>query len=205
MNDGALSVGSFEDFAEWPETAGLDILFLHCAGPQGDGEGSNFLTRFLRAHLEPHCKVLIPHMPDPEDPHYKPWKKKLERLLRDRGDRELFIVGHSLGASVALKYLSEKPPMKAIAGLFLIGAVYWGLDDWKVSEYSFERNFHRHLGYIPNIFFYHSKDDAVVPVSHLWHFAVALPDARIREFEHEGHLYVKGIPQLLADIKSVKK
>jgi len=101
--------------------------------------------------------------------------------------------------------LSEKPPMKSIAGLFLIGAVYWGLENWKVQEYSFVKNFQRRLGYIPNIFFYHSKDDTVVPVSHLWRFAIALPDARIRESDHEGHLYVKGIPQLITDIKSVKR
>jgi len=204
MNDGVVSASAGELIAV-PEATGIDILFLHCAGPQGNGEGSNFLTQYLRAHFEPHCKVLIPPLPDPEAPHYKPWKKTLERLLRERGDRQVYIVAHSMGASVALKYLSEKPPMKAIAGLFLIGTVYWGLENWKVREFSFERNFQRHLEYIPNIFFYHSKDDAVVPVSHMWHFAEALPNAGIREFEHEGHLYEKGIPQLVADIKSATR
>jgi uncharacterized protein len=182
-----------------------NILFLPCAGPQGAGEGSDFLARFLRGQLHPGCKLLIPDMPDPEDPHYKPWKRKLEHALRDHGEGKLFIIGHSLGASVVLKYLSEKPPVKSIAGLSLISAVYWGLENWEVAEYRFEKDFQRRLNYIPNIFFYHSKDDTVVPVSHLWHFAVALPDASIRQFEHEGHLYVKGIPKLVEDIKSVKK
>ena len=181
-----------------------DILFLPCAGPQGTGEGSDFLARFLRGQLQPGCKLLIPDMPDPEDPHYTPWKRKFEGALRDHGEGKLLIIGHSLGASVALKYLSEEPPVKSIAGLFLISAVYWGLENWEVAEYRFEKDFQRHLNYIPNIFFYHSKDDTVVPVSHLWHFAVALPDAAIRQFEHEGHLYVKGIPKLVEDIKSVK-
>jgi predicted alpha/beta hydrolase family esterase len=148
---------------------------------------------------------MIPAMPDLEAPHYKPWKKELERTLRDYGDRKLFVVGHSIGASVALKYLSEKPPMKSIVGLFLIGAVFWGLKNWEVNEYSFEHGFHRHLQYIPHIFFYHSKDDAVVPVSHLWHFAVALPEAKIRQSDHEGHLYVNGIPALIDDINSIKE
>lgn len=142
-------------------------------------------------------------MPDLEAPHYKPWKKQFERTLRDYGDEKLLVVGHSLGASVALKYLSERPPMKSIAGLFLIGAVYWGLKDWEVNEYCYEQNFQKHLTYIPNIFFYHSKDDAVVPVSHLWQFAQALPDAKIRQLDHEGHLYGNGIPALLEDINSI--
>ena len=181
----------------------FDVLLLPCAGPQGTGEGSDFLLRFLRGQLEPECRVFMPEMPDPEQPHYKPWKKTFERILRDQGDKQLLIVGHSLGASVALKYLSEKPPVKSVAGLFLVGAVYWGLENWNVGEYIFEQNFQRHLRYIPNIFFYHSKDDEVVPVSHMWHFAVSLPDASIRQFEHEGHLYVNGIPKLVEDIKSV--
>ncbi|MEJ1239980.1 alpha/beta hydrolase [Chryseolinea sp. T2] len=179
------------------------ILFLTSAGPQGNGEGSDFLVKFLRGNLQAGTKILIPDMPDLEAPHYKPWKKKLERTLRDHGNEKVILIGHSIGASVALKYLSEKPPMKSIAGLFLIGAVYWGLKNWEVNEYSYEHGFQRHLQYIPNIFFYHSKDDEVVPVSHLWHFAVALPHAKIRQFDHEGHLYVNGIPSLVEDINSI--
>ncbi|MGC3946907.1 MAG: alpha/beta hydrolase [Chryseolinea sp.] len=181
------------------------ILFLTSAGPQGNGEGSDFLVKFLRENLASGTRILIPTMPDLDAPHYKPWKREFERTLRDHGDQRLIVVGHSIGASVALKYLSEKPPMKSIAGLFLIGAVYWGLKNWEVHEYGFEHGFQRHLQYIPNIFFYHSKDDAVVPVSHLWHFAVALPDAKIRQLDHEGHLYVNGIPALVEDINSISE
>lgn len=200
-----LRPGASDIAAVQQRTREMDILFLHSAGPQGTGEGSDYITRFLRDNFEPQRKVFTPEMPDPEHPHYKPWKRKFEHELRDRGDEQLCIVGHSLGASVVIKYLSESPPMKSVAGLFLIGAVYWGLEDWEVKEYTYERNFQRHLGYIPNIFLYHSKDDGVVPVSHLWHFALALPDATIRESRNEGHLFVKGIPQLVEDIKSIKK
>jgi predicted alpha/beta hydrolase family esterase len=181
-----------------------EILFLHSAGPQGRGEGSHFLTTYLRECLEPEFTMVTPAMPDPENPHYKPWKRAFEKALREC-EGETAVIGHSLGASVALKYLSEKPPLKAVSALFLVGAVYWGLKDWKVDEYTFERNFHHHLRYIPNIFFYHSKNDAVVPISHLRRFAAALPGATIREFEHDGHLFGKGIPQLVADIKALTK
>lgn len=184
---------------------GCDVLFVPCAGPQGAGEGSDFLLQFLRGNLEPGRKVFMLEMPDPEHPHYKPWKKTFERALRANGDQQLLIVGHSLGASVALKYLSEKPPVKSIAGLFLVGAVYWGLENWEVDEYVFSADFQRYLRYIPNIFFYQSKDDAVVPVSHMWHFAVALPQATIRQFDHDGHLFVKGLPKLVEDIRSIQK
>ena len=191
--------------AGYPPVSDCDVLFLPCAGPQGAGEGSDFLIKFLRGRLAPGCRILTPDMPDPENPHYKPWKKAFERALCNHGDRQLFIVAHSLGASVVLKYLSEKPPLKSIVGLFLVSAVYWGLENWDVAEYGFNENFQRQLRYIPHIFFYQSKDDEVVPVSHLWHFAVALPHATIREFEHDGHLFVQGLPKLIEDMKSISK
>lgn len=181
-----------------------DVLFIPCAGPQGDGEGSDFLSAYLRRQLEPEFRMILPEMPDPEDPHYKPWKKTLEMALREC-QRETIIVGHSLGASVALKYLSEKPPLKTVSALFLVSAVYWGLKDWKVAEYAFEQDFQLRLRYIPHIFFYHSRDDAVVPVSHLRRFADAMPGATVRELEHKGHLFGKGIPQLVADMKGLTK
>lgn len=180
-----------------------EVLFIHCAGPQGDHEGSGFLVSYLKKKLGPGYEVRFPEMPDPENPHYKPWKKELKRSLLDASD-DVILVGHSLGASVVLKYLSEKSPSKPIAGLFLVGAVYWGKEDWQVEEYELDDNFSERLPPIPNIYFYHSKDDEVVPVSHLWYFAAMLPEAKIREFDHRGHLFGNGLPELIDDIKSIK-
>ena len=180
-----------------------EVLFIHSAGPQGDHEGSSFLVSYLANKLGSTYSVQLPQMPDPENPHYKPWKKTLKKALLGSGD-DVIVVGHSLGASVILKYLSEKSPKKPIAGLFLVGAVYWGKKGWEVDEYWLRDDFSNNLHHIPNIFFYHSKDDEVVPVSHLWYFASAIPEAKIREFDHSGHLFGKGLPELIDDIKSIK-
>jgi predicted alpha/beta hydrolase family esterase len=180
-----------------------DILFIHGAGPQGNHEGSNFLLSYLRERLGSGYHIVFPEMPDPENPHYKPWRKKVKNALHDVEDN-VILIGHSLGASVILKYLSEKSPPRAIAGLFLVGTVYWGKKGWEVDEYRLHDDFPDGLASIPNIYFYHSKDDQVVPVEHLWYFASAVPDAKIREFDQRGHLFGKGLPELIEDIKSIK-
>jgi predicted alpha/beta hydrolase family esterase len=82
----------------------------------------------------------VPEMPDPENPHYADWKVRLKKELASPGD-DLILVGHSLGASVLLKYLSEETIRQRIEGLFLVGAVYWGKEDWNVKEYVLKRNF----------------------------------------------------------------
>lgn len=179
-----------------------DVLFIHCAGPQGVQEGSTFLHSYLKEALGSNYSLVVPEMPDPEAPHYKPWKKKLKQSLQRVNDG-VIVIGHSLGASVVLKYFAEKNPKKSVAGLFLVSAVYWGKEDWKVEEYTLDDYLFNALTTIPHIYFYHSKDDEVVPVSHLWYFASAIPEAKIREFDNSGHLFGSGLPQLVDDIKSM--
>lgn len=178
------------------------VLFIHSAGPQGHHEGSDYLVTYLRDTLGPGYDVLFPEMPDPENPNYKAWKEKLKKELAAVDDK-LILVGHSLGASVVLKYLSEETFQKSISGLFLIGTVYWGKKDWKVKEYVLDKDFSSKLPHIPQIFLYHSKDDEVVPVTHLRYYAEELPKARVREFDSRGHLFGKGLPELVEDIKSL--
>src|SRR5690606_17910187 len=47
-------------------------------------------------------------------------------------DGDVILVGHSLGASMLLKYLSECRYHNNITGLFLIATPFWsGDEDWK--------------------------------------------------------------------------
>lgn len=180
-----------------------DVLFIHSAGPQGHHEGSDYLVTYLRDTLGSGYRILLPEMPDPENPNYIAWKGKLKKELAAMED-SLILIGHSLGASVVLKYLSEESIQKSISGLFLIGAVYWGKKNWEVKEYILHKDFSLKIAHIPQVFLYHSKDDEVVPVTHLRYFAEKLPKARVREFDNRGHLFGKGFPELVDDIKNLK-
>lgn len=179
-----------------------EILFIHSAGPQGHHEGSNYLVTYLQNNLGPSYEIVFPEMPDPENPHYRSWKRTLNGVF-DSVDNDLILIGHSLGASVLLKYLSEEKVDRKIKGLFLIGAIHWGKEEWEVEEYMLNKNFSAKLRDIPNIFLYHSKDDEVVPVTHLYYYAEELPNAITREFNNRGHLFGRGFPELVEDIKKL--
>jgi uncharacterized protein len=64
-------------------------------------------------------------------------------------------------------------------------------------------NFSASLQRIPYIFLYHSKDDEVVPVTHLHYYAEVLPHAFTRELNNRGHLFSNGFPELVDDIKKL--
>ena len=178
------------------------ILFLHSGGPQGPHEGSNDLVRSLQEALGEGYRVSYPHMPDPDHPVYTRWKKCLEAEVA-AADDGVVLVGHSLGGSVLLKFLSEEKCSKPIGGLCIVAAPYWGSPDWQVEEYMLPRDFAGKLPRIPRIFLYHSRNDEVVPFEHVQLYGEDLRWATIRTFENQGHLFSSGLPELVRDIRNL--
>lgn len=175
------------------------VLFLHCAGPQGPHTGSDDLVAGLKAMLGTHFRVRYPRMPDLDDPRYQSWKAQLEKELATVND-PVILVGHSLGGSVLLKYLSEVDPPKAVAGVCIVAAPFWGQKGWKSRDFALRKDRSK-LGQIPRLFFFHSHDDEVVPFSHVNCYAEIFPDATIRELNGFGHLFTNGCAALADEIK----
>jgi predicted alpha/beta hydrolase family esterase len=178
------------------------VLFIHSGGTQGPHEGSNDLVTYLRNMLGNEYNVLYPAMPNPENPEYVMWKALLDKKLASL-EGEVILVGHSLGGSVLLKYLSEEICNNFISGLFIIAAPYWGKKDWQVAEYVLQKDFPAGLSNIPKIFLYHSRNDEVVPFKHLGFYASKLTNAIVRKFDSRRHLFSTGIPELVDDIKTL--
>ncbi|MBL0740926.1 alpha/beta fold hydrolase [Chryseolinea lacunae] len=178
------------------------VLFIHCGGTQGPNTGSRDLVAYLQDALGSGYDVRYPQMPDPDHPHYATWKNVVACELRSLQDDAL-LVGHSLGGSVLLKFLSEENITKPIAGLFIIAAPFFGQDEWDVEEYELQHNFFLHLQHAAPVFLYHSNDDEVVPVKHLTFYADLLPHASVHELSYGGHLFGNGLQELVFDIKQL--
>ena len=116
------------------------------------------------------------------------------------------LVGHSLGGSFLLKYLSDEKVEKAIAGIFLIATPYWGDDGWRYDGYealALPKDFPSNLPSGTPIFFYHSRDDEIVPFAHLTLYARKLPQATIHALDARGHQLRNDLSEVAADIKSL--
>ena len=116
---------------------------------------------------------------------------------------KVILVGHSLGGSVLLKYLSEAPVENTIVGLFVIAAPYWGAEDWQVDEYMLRDNVAAYLPQIP-LLLYHGQRDEIVPFEHLAMYGSLLPQAKIREFEGRGHKFNDDLSEVAADIATLQ-
>ncbi len=175
------------------------VLFVHGAG--GDEEDKKMVAS-LRDKLGAAYDVRCPKMPNEDSPEYDAWKDRIAEELTDLNG-ETILVGHSLGASILLKYLSEEVVEKPVAGLFLVAPPYWGTEDWEVGEYELRTDFAAKLPKDLPTFFYHSRDDEWVPFAHLALYAEKLPQATIREFDGRGHQFNNDLSEVAQDIKGL--
>ena len=174
------------------------VLFIHGGGGEAF-EGDGALVRSLREALGPDFEVEYPEMPDGAAPQYGAWSDRISREL-SASNGEVILVGHSLGASILLKHLSEEPVEKPIAGVFLIATPYWGTTDWEVAEFGLREDFPATLPEGVPIFLYHSRDDEVVPFAHLALYVGRLPRANLREFDGQGHQLGDDLSEVAEDI-----
>ncbi len=175
------------------------VLFIH-----GGGEGAHQEDKKLAASLQDVLgaayDVLCPKMPNEDSPEYEAWKVQIAQELTAL-DGEVILVGHSLGASILLKYLSEAKVEKPVAGIFLVAPPYWGTEDWEVSEYALQKDFASKLPERLPVFFYHSRDDEWVPFAHLALYTEKFPRATVHEFDGRGHQFDDDLSEVARDIE----
>jgi uncharacterized protein len=176
------------------------ILFLHSAGPQHGEEGSAKLVQYITEKLSAHYQIIAPIMPNPDDPTYEAWKNALKEIFKIIDDG-IILIGHSLGGSVLLKFLSEEQPRQEIRSLYLVAVPFWGFEDWDVSEFQLADDFAKRLPPISTIHIFHSKDDQIVSLNHGERYAAEIPGAVYHELNGYGHVYWKGLPGLITLIQ----
>jgi uncharacterized protein len=184
---------------EESEPVKRQVLFVHGGGDEAYEEDKK-LAESLRNVLGAAYDLRYPRMPDADSPEYGAWRDRISEELA-APDGEMVLVGHSLGASFLLKYVSEEAVKKPVAGLFLVASPYWGSEDWEVGEYELRTDFASKLPEDLPVFFYHSRDDEVVPFAHLALYAERLQQATMREFDGRGHQFDGDLSEVARDIE----
>ena len=174
------------------------VLFIQGAGAY---EEDRKLVTNLRDALGTRYDVTYPKMPSEDGSGYEAWKEQIADELRAMRD-DVILVGHSLGASVLLKYLSEESLANPVTGVFLVASPFWGTEDWQ-AEYALRESFASGLPKELPLFFYHSRDDDIVPFEHLELYKEKLPRATFYEFEGRGHQFNNDLSEVARDIKTL--
>ncbi len=181
---------------------GRQVLFIQGAGAGAHAEDA-LLVASLRDALGPAYDVRYPAMRNEASPEYADWKPQLAEELAAAGDG-VVLVGHSVGGSVLLKYLSEEGAGGRVSGLFLIAAPFWGGGDdepWTWDDVRLPDDAGARLAGIPRVVFYQSRDDDVVPFAHLARYAALFPQAVIRPSDGRGHQLGNDLTDVAEDVR----
>ena len=155
---------------------------------------------WLRDELGEDYEVILPVMPNKTNARYEEWKLWMDKIVPFLND-DVILVGHSMGGSFLVKYLSENKFSKNIKAVFLVSAMF-DYDDEGYSLQSFSLPEKLDLQ-TDKIYLYHSKDDKVVPFRSMDNLKSKLPNAVTRIFEDRGHMNQETFPELATDIKDL--
>ena len=154
----------------------------------------------LADRLGSEYEVYLSQMPNEMNAQYSEWKMMMDKYI-DALQDGIVLIGHSLGGSFLVKYLSENKINKRVKGLFLVSACF-EKDVFGYGLYSFALPEEVNLE-VEKVFLYHSKDDPVVPFSDLESFKKVIPNGVSRVFEDRKHFNTEEFPELVEDIKSL--
>ena len=178
------------------------VLFIQGGGGKEDYNADAKLVASLREAIGEAYTVYYPPMLDEHAPDFGRKKQIQQELVAIEGT--VILVGHSLGASMILKLLSESQVDKKIEGIFLISTPFWsGDEDW-VEGLKLQTNFAAKLPANVPVFLYHCSDDEEVPFDHLDRYAQKLQQAIVREIAGGGHQLDNDLSLVAKDIQSLR-
>jgi predicted alpha/beta hydrolase family esterase len=180
------------------------LLIIHGAGNRSFKQMSERWVPFVQKALGPDVQIICPSMPNPQFPQYSLWRETIrENLNKIRGP--LILIGHSLGGTLLLKYLTEEKVQNTIHGIFIIASPYFSEKaGWNYQDFFIEKDPDQVLRSTP-LFSYHSTDDQVVPVGHQAFLMNHFPHAEVKTLSGHGHEFNrKEFKEIIEDIKRIR-
>ena len=117
----------------------ISVLFIQGAGAGANAEDA-LLADSLRNELGRGFVVRYPAMIDEDNADLVPWSRQIDAEIASL-DGDVIVVGHSVGASIVAKHLSETELDPQIVGMFLLATPFWGGDGiWTWEEGKLERS-----------------------------------------------------------------
>jgi pimeloyl-ACP methyl ester carboxylesterase len=165
------------------------------AGHGTHDEWDDKLVASLRRELGHDHEIRYPRMPDEDDPQYPAWKAALEAEFEALRDGAI-LAGHSIGGTILLAVLAERPPGRRFGAIVLIATPFVGDGGWAADDLQFPPDLGARLPAGVPVHFFHGLQDETAQPAHVELYARAVPQARVHRLPGRDH-------QLDNDLKEV--
>lgn len=175
----------------------MRILIIH--GYKSSPEKNFFPWLKDALHAKGH-EVIIPTLPNPEEPDPEEWVKALLEEVK-AVDEETIIVGHSLGGATALRYLEAVEAHATPKACILISTPWMIQAEQLRGFFLSELDFDVLMWKASRFYAIHAKDDHVIPFDHAQKYHSVL-HAKLVPVETGGHFQGTGpYPVILETIE----
>ena len=162
------------------------MLFIQGGGAGTHDEWDDKLVDNLRQELGDGYEIRYPRMPDEDDPSDAAWGPAISEAMAALEDGAV-VVGHSVGGTLLIHTLAERPPGVSLAAIVLIAAPFVGADGWPGDEFKLPSNLGALLSAGVPVHVFHGLEDEEVPPAHADLWASAIPQAHVHLLPGRDH------------------
>ncbi|MEU9828423.1 alpha/beta fold hydrolase [Micromonospora chersina] len=173
------------------------VLFVQGGGAGAHDEWDDKLSDSLRRELGNGYEVRYPRMPDEDDPSYARWSAAIRHEVAALNDGAV-VVGHSVGATILVNALAERPPEPELRAIVLVAAPFVGAGGWPGDEFELPHDLGARLPQGVPVYVFHGLRDENAPPSHADLYARAIPQAQLHLLPGRDH-------QLNNDLREVAR
>ncbi|WP_442931005.1 alpha/beta hydrolase [Micromonospora sp. NBC_00389] len=160
-------------------------------------EWDNELFDSLRRELGDGYEVRYPRMPDEGDPSFAKWSAAIRREIAALDDGAV-VAGHSVGGTILINALAERPPERELKAIVLIAAPFVGAGGWPGDEFEPPHNLGARLPQGVPVHVFHGLQDETAPPSHADLYTRVIPQAQLHLLAGRDH-------QLGSDLSEVAR
>ncbi len=208
--------------ADGGRALGRQILFIQGGGGSNvHDEWDDKLVASLSRELGAGWEVRYPRMPDEDDPSYAKWKPAiLQEIamcscegrspdsfagtgpLPSQGN-SVVLVGHSIGGTMMVGALAERPPEADLAAIILIAAPFVGEGGWPGDEFELPSDLGAKLPQGVPVHVFHGSEDDTAPPAHADLYARAIPQAKAHRLPGRDHQLNNDLSEVADVIRAI--
>ncbi len=176
----------------------MRVILVHGYKSSPKGNFFPWLERELRAR---DFDVVIPELPNPEEPDRDVWTETLVKACAPLKETDI-IVGHSLGGAAALRMLEAAEARTTPHAMVMISTPWMIKDDKFRGFFMSELDFEVLMWRASKFVVIHAKNDSIIPVDHARRYASAF-HAKLVTPETGEHFQGEEYPIILQSILDV--
>lgn len=162
------------------------VLFIQGGGADTHDEWDHHLVVDLQRALGVGWDVRYPRMPDEGHPSHARWGPTILREVADLEDGAV-VVGHSVGGTLLVHALADRPPQRRLGAVLLLSAPWVGDGGWPGPEFELPADLGARLPPEAVLHVFHGGDDATVPSAHAQRYAQAVGQAQLHLLPGRDH------------------